>query len=82
MALRCFALTRKPAAERAGVPWAAFHALRHTAASRWLLSGVNIATVARLLGHHDPGFTLRVYVSVLPGDLPDGDTLASAVGLG
>lgn len=72
----------KPAAERAGVPWAGFHALRHTAATRWLLSGVTIAQVAKLLGHSDPGFTLRTYISVMPADLPDGETLARAVGLG
>lgn len=71
----------KPAAARAGAPWAGFHALRHTAASRWLLSGVTIAQVARLLGHHDPGFTLRVYISVMPADLPSGEELAAAVGL-
>lgn len=70
-----------PAVERAGVGGAAFHALRHTAASRWLLAGVSIAQVSRLLGHADPGFTLRVYVSVLPADLPDGADLAAAVGL-
>jgi integrase len=70
-----------PAAERAGVGWAGFHTLRHTAASRWLLSGVSIAQVSRLLGHADPGFTLRVYVSVLPTDVPDGEALAAAVGL-
>lgn len=71
----------KPATERAGVPWAGFHTLRHTAASRWLLSGVTIAQVARLLGHHDPGFTLRTYITVMPADLPSGGELASAVGL-
>ena len=71
----------KPAAERAGVGWAAFHALRHTAASRWLLSGVTIAQVARLLGHEDASFTLRTYIHMLPADLPDGDALAGAVGL-
>jgi len=71
----------KPAATRAGVAWAAFHALRHTAASQWLLSGVSIAQVSRLLGHSDPAFTLRVYVSVLPADLPDGEVLAAAVGM-
>jgi integrase len=54
-----------PAAERADVGWAAFQALRHTAATRWLLAGVSIAQVSRLLGHADAGFTLRVYVSVL-----------------
>lgn len=64
---------------RAGVGWAGFHALRHTAASRWLASGVSLAVVSRLLGHADPGFTLRTYVHALPSDLPDGDELAAAV---
>jgi integrase len=72
-----------PAAEAAGVPWAGFHTLRHTAASRWLASGqVSIAQVSRLLGHHDPGFTLRTYIHVTPADLPAGDALAEAVGVG
>jgi integrase len=57
-------------------------ALRHTAASRWLSEGLSLAVVSRLLGHTDPGFTLRVYVHALPSDLQDGDVLASAVGLG
>jgi integrase len=69
----------KPAMTTAGAPWAAFHSLRHTAASRWLHSGVGIAQVSRLLGHADAAFTLRVYISVLPDDLPDGDGLAAAV---
>ncbi len=72
----------KPAAKRAGVEWAAFHAMRHTAASRWLLAGVSIAQVSRLLGHSDPAFTLRVYITVLSADLPGGQALADAVGLG
>lgn len=71
----------KPAVERASVGWAAWHTLRHTAASRWLLSGLTIAQVAKLLGHEDPGFTLRTYIHMLPTDLPDGDTLAAAVGM-
>ncbi len=71
----------KPAADAAGVEWAAFHTLRHTAATRWLVSGVGIAQVSRMLGHHDPGFTLRTYIHVLPSDLPDGEDLAAAVGM-
>ena len=71
----------KPTTEKAGAPWAGFHTLRHTAASRWLLSGVTIAQVALLLGHEDPSFTLRTYIHMLPRDLPDGDHLARAVGL-
>lgn len=69
----------KAAAERAGVRWAGFQALRHTAASSWLAAGVSLAVVSRLLGHADPTFTLRVNVRALPSDLPDGDELAAAV---
>jgi integrase len=38
--------------------------------------------VARLLGHSDPAFTMRVYVHVRYDDLPSGDALdiAQAVG--
>lgn len=71
----------KPAAERAGMGWAGFHTLRHTAASRWLMAGVGIAQVSRLLGHADAGFTLRTYIHALPSDLPAGDELAAAVGV-
>ena len=68
------------ATAKAGVPWAAFHSLRHTAASRWLHAGHNHAVVSRLLGHSDPAFTMRVYVHVRADDLPEGDDLAEAVG--
>ena len=73
----------KPAAKRVGVAWAAFHALWHTAASRWLHSGLTVAQVSRLLGREDLALTLGIYVSVLPTDrptdLPDGEVLARAV---
>ncbi|MBL6633881.1 MAG: tyrosine-type recombinase/integrase [Thermoleophilia bacterium] len=70
----------KKAAKSAGVEWAAFHTLRHTAGSRWLHSGYNHAVVSRLLGHSDAAFTMRVYVHVRNDDLPDGDDIAAAVG--
>ena len=38
-----------------------FHALRHTFATMALQSGVDIRTVSGMLGHADPGFTLRTY---------------------
>jgi integrase len=69
----------KPAMTTAGAPWGAFHSLRHTAASRWLHGGVGIAQVSHLLGHANAAFTLRVCISVLPGNLPDGNALAAAV---
>lgn len=42
------------------------HVLRHTAASAWLSSGVDIRTVAEYLGHTDAGFTLRTYTHLMP----------------
>jgi integrase len=58
----------KPAAEEAGVPWAAFHTLRHTCASRLFAQGRNAVQVQRWLGHHSPAFTLATYVHLLDGD--------------
>lgn len=42
------------------------HALRHFYASVLLDAGESIRTVADYLGHSDPGFTLRVYVHLMP----------------
>ena len=61
----------KPAARRAGVPWAGFHTFRHTCATRPFRAGLSAVQVQLWLGHHDPGFTLSRYVHLLPGDLPD-----------
>lgn len=43
-----------------------FHALRHYFASACLHNGVDIRALATFLGHHDPGFTLRTYVHLMP----------------
>lgn len=59
----------KPALKAAGVPAApenGFHALRHHYASSLLHNGVDIKALAEALGHHDPGFTLRVYAHLMP----------------
>ncbi len=63
-------LTRafKPAAEEAGAEWAGFHTLRHTFASLHVARGTNIVQLSRMLGHHSPDFTLRVYAHLIPGD--------------
>jgi integrase len=67
-----------PAAQAAGVPWAGFHSLRHTCASRLLAEGgKNIAQVARWLGHADPGFTLRTYVHLMDEGLGDAEFLGA-----
>ncbi len=46
---------------------AGFHALRHHYASTLLAGGVDIKSLAEALGHHDAGFTLRVYTHLMPG---------------
>ena len=42
-----------------------FHAMRHTFASLALQNGVDIRTVSGMLGHADPGFTLRTYTHTI-----------------
>jgi integrase len=54
------------AARRAGLnspgkPSLKLHHLRHTAISRWIAAGLDVATVSALAGHSDPTTTLRVY---------------------
>ncbi len=61
-------LKNNPAAEEAGAEWAAFHTLRHTFASLHIARGTNIVQLSRMLGHHSPDFTLRVYAHLIPGD--------------
>jgi integrase len=50
----------KPAADTAGVPWAGFHTLRHTCATRLFAEGRNVKQVQLWLGHHAPSFTLTL----------------------
>jgi integrase len=42
------------------------HAMRHYYASVTLADGVNVKELAEYLGHHDAGFTLRLYTHMLP----------------
>ena len=44
-----------------GVEYKTFHSLRHTYASRLLMSNVDVRTAAELLGHSDVAMTLNVY---------------------
>lgn len=46
-----------------GLEYIRFHDLRHTFATISLQSGVDIRTVSGMLGHADPGFTLRTYTA-------------------
>lgn len=44
------------------------HDLRHTAATSWLQSGVDVKTVSEWLGHSGTALTLRVYVHHMGSD--------------
>jgi integrase len=53
----------KPAAERAGVPWATPHKLRHGLASLMAHQGYSAAQIASHLGHADGGvLALKTYI--------------------
>jgi integrase len=71
--------TMKPAAAMAGVPWATFHNLRHTCASRLFAAGRNTVQVQRWLGHHSPAFTLETYVHLMDDDLGEPLDLPAAI---
>lgn len=67
----------KRPARAAGVPWATFHSLRHTCATRLIAAGRSGPQVQRWLGHHSADFTMRTYAALhdnsvgAPLDLPD-----------
>jgi integrase len=42
------------------------HGMRHFYASIALASGVSVKELAEYLGHHDPGYTLRIYTHLVP----------------
>jgi integrase len=53
----------KPAAKRAGVPWATPHKLRHGMASLMAEQGYGAADIAAMLGHADGGvLALKTYI--------------------
>jgi integrase len=43
------------------VKYITFHDLRHTFASMMIASGMDVVKLSRMLGHRDPGFTLKTY---------------------
>ena len=64
-----------------GVERVRFHDLRHTFATIALQSGVDIRTVSGMLGHSDPGFTLRTYTHVTnPMQVKAAETVGNVIG--
>lgn len=57
--------------KKAGLSVLRFHDLRHTFVSRSLAAGANPRAVCDIVGHSDPGFTLRRYAHSLPDDRRD-----------
>jgi integrase len=60
----------EPALKRAGIQGACWHTLRHTAASRRIMNGVDLVSVKELLGHRDIQTTYR-YSHLSPEHLKD-----------
>ncbi|MGW0823117.1 hypothetical protein [Streptomyces sp. NPDC002845] len=56
-----------------------YHALRHFYASEQLEAGESVGSLARWLGHSDPGFTLRKYAHFLPRAGARGSAAIDAV---
>lgn len=50
-----------PALKRTGLSGLTFHGLRHSAATQWVASGIDLRTVQAWLGHADPQLVLRLY---------------------
>jgi integrase len=61
----------QPALRRAGIQGSVWHTLRHTAASRRIMAGVDLVTVKEIMGHQDIKTTLR-YAHLSPKHLKDG----------
>lgn len=51
--------------KKAGAPKVSPHALRHTFATRWIEAGLDVKSLADILGHADAKMTLNVYTHSL-----------------
>lgn len=58
----------RPALRKAGIQGSVWHSLRHTAASRRVMSGVDLFSVSKVLGHRDIKTTMR-YAHLSPDHL-------------
>jgi integrase len=69
-------------AEAAKLPALTIHGLRHTSASLMLSKGVDVATVAGVLGHSSPTTTMDIYRHLYPGETARAGELMTSVLLG
>ena len=69
----------EPALRQAGIMAACWHSLRHTAASRRIMAGVDLVSVKEILGHRDIQTTLR-YDHLAPGHLREAVNRGSLAG--
>ena len=69
----------EPGLRKAGITGACWHSLRHTAASRRVMAGVDLVSVKEILGHRDIQTTLR-YAHLAPGHLRDAVNRGSLSG--
>ncbi len=68
-----------PSLQKAGIQGVCWHTLRHTAASRRVMAGVDLVSVKEILGHRDIQTTLR-YAHLAPGHLRDAVNRGSLAG--
>jgi integrase len=71
----------KPALRKAGIRGACWHTLRHTAASRRVMAGVDLVAVKEFMGHRDIETTLR-YAHLSPQHLRAAVNKGSLTGTG
>ena len=64
--------------ERAGVPWARFHTLRHTCAALLIEAGASALRLQRWMGHHSAAFTLDTYGHLMQDGLGPSLELSEA----
>ena len=69
----------EPKLRQAGITGACWHSLRHTAASRRIMAGVDLVSVKEILGHRDIQTTLR-YAHLSPKHLRDAVNRGSLSG--